>query len=283
LTSPNLRKSPARFSIPKLTYRVWKVWRRNFDVFTKTITVNFLPSLLEPILYLLAFGFGLGGFIPNVLGQPYINFIAPALVAIAIMNGSFFECTFASFVRMYFQKTFDAIVATPITVEEVVAGELLWGATRATISATLVIIVIAASGFFTPTPLITSPLFLLVPLIAFLGGLMFSAIAMCFTAAAPNIDFFNYPSFLFLTPMFFLCGTFFPLTSLNAAVQGGAMAVLPLTHIVNVSRFVIAQNVEPILGLNPQLLLPVSILWILLVTVFFFIVSINLMKKRLTS
>jgi lipooligosaccharide transport system permease protein len=277
MTNPNIRKSPARFTIPKLTYRVWKVWRRNFDVFMKTIKVNFLPSLLEPILYLLAFGFGLGGFIPNIEGQRYINFIAPALVAIAIMNGSFFECTFASFVRMYFQKTFDAIVATPVSVEEVVAGELLWGATRATINATIVLGVIAVFG------LITSPLFLLVPLIAFFGGLMFAAIAMCFTAVAPSIDFFNYPSFLFLTPMFFLSGTFFPLTSLPSAAQGVALAVLPLAHIVNVTRGVVAANVEPILGLSPQILLPISIAWVVLVTVFFFIVSINLMKKRLTS
>ncbi len=249
----------------------------------KTIKVNFLPSLLEPILYLLAFGFGLGGFIPNINGQPYINFIAPALVAIAIMNGSFFECTFASFVRMYFQKTFDAIVATPVSVEEVVAGELLWGATRATINATLVLIVIALSSFFVPVPLITSPLVLLVPVIAFFGGLMFSAMAMCFTAAAPSIDFFNYPSFLFLTPMFFLCGTFFPLTSLPSAAQVGAMAVLPLTHLVNIARAVVATSVEPILGLSPQLLLLVSVVWVALVTIFFFVVSINLMKKRLTG
>ena len=161
MTQPNIRKSPAPFSIPKLSYRVWTVWRRNFDVFIKTIKVNFLPSLFEPILYLAAFGFALGGFIPNLNGQPYINFMAPALVAIAIMNGSFFECTFASFVRMYFQKTFDAIVATPVSVEEVVAGELLWGATRSTINATIVLGVIVGAGFFTPTPLVTSPLFIL--------------------------------------------------------------------------------------------------------------------------
>ena len=277
MTNPNIRKSPARFTIPKLTYRVWKVWQRNFDVFMKTIKVNFLPSLLEPILYLLAFGFGLGGFISNIGGQPYINFIAPALVAIAIMNGSFFECTFASFVRMYFQKTFDAIVATPVSVEEVVAGELLWGATRATINATIVLGVIAVFG------LITSPLFLLVPLIAFFGGLMFAAIAMCFTAIAPSIDFFNYPQFLFLTPMFFLSGTFFPLTSLPSAAQAVALAVLPLTHIVNITRGVIAGNTEAILGLSPQMLLPISIAWTVIVTIFFFIVSINLMKKRLTG
>ena len=273
----SIRKSPARFTIPKLTYRVWKVWHRNFDVFTKTIKVNFLPSLLEPILYLLAFGFGLGGFIPSIQGQSYIAFIAPALVAISVMNGSFFECTFASFVRMYFQKTFDAIVATPVSVEEVVAGELLWGATRATINTTIVLAVVAAFG------LVSSPLFLLVIPLAFFGGLMFASMAMCFTSAAPNIDFFNFPSFLFLTPMFFLCGTFFPLTSLPIAAQGIATAVLPLTHVVNITRGLVTGHLEPILGLSPAVLIAVSFVWIIAVTIFFFILSINLMKKRLTS
>jgi len=277
MTSSNLRKSPARFAIPKLTYRVWLVWRRNFDVFTKTIAVNFLPSLLEPILYLLAFGFGLGGFIPSIQGQSYLSFIAPALFAISIMNGSFFECTFASFVRMYFQKTFDAIVATPVSVEEVVAGELLWGATRATINTSIVLAVVAAFG------LISSPLFLLVIPLAFFGGLMFASIAMCFTSVAPNIDFFNFPSFLFLTPMFFLCGTFFPLTSLPVAAQGTALTILPLTHVVNITRGLISGKLEPILGLSPATLILVSLTWIIAVTIFFFILSINLMKKRLTS
>jgi lipooligosaccharide transport system permease protein len=277
MSNPNIRKSPARFAIPKLSYRVWKVWHRNFDVFTKTIKVNFLPSLLEPILYLLAFGFGLGGFIPSIQGQSYIAFIAPALVAISVMNGSFFECTFASFVRMYFQKTFDAIVTTPVSVEEVVAGELLWGATRATINTSIVLAVVAVFG------LVSSPLFLLVIPLAFFGGLMFASIAMCFTSLAPNIDFFNFPSFLFLTPMFFLCGTFFPLTSLPSAVQGVAMAVLPLTHVVNLTRGLVSGHLESILGLNPTALIAISFVWIIGVTVFFFILSINLMKKRLTS
>jgi lipooligosaccharide transport system permease protein len=283
MSEPHLRKSPAHFSIPKLSYRVWKVWHRNLDVFMKTIKVNFLPSLLEPIIYLLAFGLGLGGFIPSINGQPYVNFLAPALVAIAIMNGSFFECTFGSFVRMYYQKTFDAIVATPVSVEEVVAGELLWGATRATINAVIVLVVIAIASLFTTPPLITSAFALLVPLIAFFGGLLFSAIAMCFTAAAPNVDFFNYPTFLFITPMLFLCGTFFPLASLPIAAQGVAMSVLPLTYVVTITRASVTASVEPILGLSGSLLLGISIAFLLLVTVLFFILSINLMKKRLTS
>ncbi len=279
MTSPSIRKSPAPFSIPKLTYRVWKVWRRNLDVFTKTLTVNFLPSLIEPILYLLAFGFGFGGLIPNIPGG-YMRYLAPALVGISVMNGSFFECTFGSFVRMYFQKTFDAVVATPINIEEVVGGELLWGATRATISSTIVLAVVAAFG------LISSPLFLLVIPLAFFGGLMFSSIAMCFTAAAPNIDFFNFPTFLFLTPMFLLSGTFFPLTSLPSSVQSTisifALAVLPLTHVVNISREFVSFNVDHVLGLSTQMILIISFVWIITVTTFFFILSINLMKKRLT-
>ncbi|MGE5556193.1 MAG: ABC transporter permease [Methanocella sp.] len=283
MTQVNLRKSPAPFTFPQLTYRVWKVWRRNLDVFLKTVKVNFFPSLIEPILYLGAFGFGLGGLIPSVAGQPYVNFIAPALIAVAIMNGSFFECTYASFVRMYFQKTFDAIVATPVSVEEVVAGELLWGATRATINSTIVLIVIAAASLFAPIPLISSPLFLLVPLIAFFGGLLFSAIAMCFTAAAPNIDFFNYPVFLFVTPMLFLSGTFFPLTLLPEAAQGLALAVLPLAHLVNVTRGAVGGVIEPILGLSVEALLAISIIWLVAATVLFFVLSINLVKKRLTS
>ena len=277
MTASSIRKSPARFTLPKLTYRVWKVWQRNYDVFTKTATVNFLPSLLEPILYLLAFGLGLGSFIPSIHGESYIKFIAPALIAIAIMTGAFYECTFGSFVRMYYQKTFDAIIATPISVEEVVAGELLWGATRATINATIVLAVISIFG------LISSPLFLLVLPLSFFGGLMFASMAMCFTAAAPNIDFFNFPSFLFVTPMLFLCDTFFPLTSLPKAAQGVAMAILPLTHIVNVTRIVVSGRVEPILGLNLTMLLLISLIWIIVVSALFFILSINLMKKRLIT
>ena len=281
MTEVKLRRSPAKFSIPKISSNVWKVWRRNAEVFTKTVGVNFFPSMLEPVLYLFAFGIGLGGFISEINGSSYINFIAPALVAISLMNGAFFECTYGSFVRMYFQKTFDAIVATPISIEEVVAGELLWGATRGTINCTIVLAVIGVAGFFTSQPLISSPLFLLMPVVAFFSGLMLASIAMCFTAVSPNIDFFNYPIFLFVTPMLFLSGTFFPLSSLPSAVQGLALTVLPLTHIVNLTRGALTGSTEIIFGLNTQILIPLSLLWIALIATVFFILSINLMKKRL--
>jgi lipooligosaccharide transport system permease protein len=268
--------SKSGFRMPTLTYRVWKVWRRNFDVFTKTIQVNFLPPLLEPILYLVALGVGLGGFIAGgIEGFSYMKFIAPALIAIGIMYGSFFECTYSSFVRMYFQKTFDAIIATPVSVEEVIAGELVWGASRATINSTIVLAVVAAFG------LVSSPLFILVPVLAFFGGLMFAALGMCFTALARDIDFFNYPSFLLITPMFLLSGTFFPLSSLPSPVQMAAVAVLPLTHVANLTRGLVLGRIDTLLGLSTEGTLLLSIAWISAVTVIFFILSINLMKKKL--
>ena len=255
------------FKLPELTYRVWKVWQRDFDVFMKTWKVNFFPPLLEPIFYLVAMGYGLGSFVQPIEGLPYIQFIAPALISISIMYSSFFECTYGSFVRMYFQKTFDAIIATPISIEEVIAGELLWGATRSIVSSTIVLAVVAAFG------LISTPLFILIPLVAFLGGLMFSSMAMVFTSLAPSIDFFNYPGFLFITPMFLLSGTFFPLTSLPPFMQIFAKAFLPLTHVVDLSRGLIIGNLESSLL--------ISLVWIAAVTPIFFVLSINLMKRKL--
>jgi lipooligosaccharide transport system permease protein len=255
------------FKLPKLTYRIWKVWQRDFDVFMKTWKVNFFPPLLEPIFFLVAMGYGLGSFVQPIQGLSYIQFIAPALVSISIMYSSFFECTYGSFVRMYYQKTFDAIIATPISIEEVIAGELLWGATRSLISSIIVLGVVGAFG------LISSPLFILILLVAFLGGLMFSTIAMVFTSLAPSIDFFNYPAFLFITPMFLLSGTFFPLTSLPPFMQVFAKAFLPLTHVVNLTRSLIIGNLETSLL--------ISLVWIAAVTPVFFVLSINLMKRRL--
>jgi lipooligosaccharide transport system permease protein len=168
---------------------------------------------------------------------------------------------------MYFQKTFDAIIATPVSIEEVIAGELVWGATRSLISSSIVLGVVAAFG------LVTSPLFLLIPLVAFLTGLMFSAIAMCFTSLAPNIDFFNYPAFLLITPMFLLSGTFFPLTDLPGFIQIFAKAFLPLTHAVSLTRALTIGNLESSLL--------ISLIWIAAATPVFFILSINLMKRKL--
>jgi lipooligosaccharide transport system permease protein len=192
----NLTHLKIYFKKPDVSYRVWKVWLRNKDAFMKTIKVNFIVPFLEPIFYLLALGFGLGFYIGEVNDVSYPVFIAPALICISMMYSAFFECTYGSFVRMYYQKTFDAIISTPLNIDEVIFGEILWGSTRSVINASIMLLVVSAFK------LVKLPDSIFIIPLAFIIGLAFSSLGMCFTAVSPTIDSFNYPIFLFITPMF---------------------------------------------------------------------------------
>jgi lipooligosaccharide transport system permease protein len=218
---------------PPLSLRFIRVWQRNLTVYRQSWQVSFIPPLLEPLLYLLAFGLGLSGLVGNIryLKEEisYVRFIAPALIAITIMNSAFFENTYGSFVRMYYQKTFDAMMATPLTVEEIITGEIIWGATKAVIATVIMMAVISCFG------LIVYPSGLLLIPFAFLGGLAFGAAGMVFTAIVPSIELFNLPVFLFITPMFLFGGTFFPVENLPLWAQRTA-GMLPLTHVVDIAR-----------------------------------------------
>jgi lipooligosaccharide transport system permease protein len=218
---------------PPLSRRFIRVWQRNLTVYRQSWQISFIPPLLEPLFYLLAFGLGLSTLVGNIrYGQEeisYTRFIAPALVAITVMNSSFFENTYGSFVRMYYQKTFDAMMATPLTVEEIITGEIIWGATKAVIATAIMMTVISCFG------LIRYPEGLLLLPLAFLGGLAFGAAGMVCTALVPSIDLFNLPVFLFITPMFLFAGTFFPVANLPLWAQRTAQ-LLPLTHLVDLAR-----------------------------------------------
>jgi lipooligosaccharide transport system permease protein len=258
---------PHILSVPPVTRRAIKVWHRNFVVFRKTWHVNFFPPLVEALLYLFAIGMGIGSYISEIEGIPYVTFIAPAILTIAVMNSAFFECTYGSYVRMYYQKSFDAMIATPLSIEDVIAGELLWGATRSVIYVMIMLPVLAAFN------VISLPLALLSIPLAFLGGLMFAGIGMCFTAITPGIDTLNYPAFLFITPMTLFSGTFFPLTILPLVLQYFALAFLPLTHLVAVRRMFTQAAVTPVLFLH--------LAWIVMVTILCCIAAINMMHRRL--
>jgi len=217
----------------RISMRFIRVWQRDLKVYRKTWRINFLPPLLEPLLYVVAFGRGLGSMVGSVIYQnneiSYVSFIAPALIAITIMNNAFFENTYASFVRMYYQKTFDSMMATPLTLEEIIAGEIFWGATKS------VIATIIMSGILSIFNLIRFPSGLLLIPLAFLGGIAFGSVGMFFTGIIPNIETFNIPVFLFITPMFLFSETFFPLTTLPGWAQQFSR-VLPLTHLVQAGR-----------------------------------------------
>ncbi len=216
-----------------LPFRSFKVWYRNFLVYRRVWKIDFLLPLLEPIFYLLAFGLGLGGMIKTIRygGEEvsYVRFIAPALLSINMMSAAFFENTYASFVRMYYQKTYDAMLATPLSLEDVITGEILWGATKSLLGTSIMLGVISAFG------LIGYPGGLLIIPLSFFGGLVFGAMGMFFTAVLPTIDMFNLPVFLIVTPMFLFGDTFFPVTNLPLWAQK-VSAVFPLTHLTRLSR-----------------------------------------------
>jgi lipooligosaccharide transport system permease protein len=253
-----------------LSKRFIRVWQRNFRVYQKTWKISFVPPLLEPLFYLAAFGVGLGGMIGALSyggkTTQYTAYIAPALIAINIMQSSFFENTFGSFVRMYYQKTFDAMLATPLTIEEIITGEILWGATKSVIGTALMMIIITFFG------LLQFPHALLLLPVAFLGGLAFACAGMVCTSIVPTIETLNLPIFLFITPMFLFSGTFFPLDNLPAWAQIVAK-ILPLTHLVELCRaFALGR-----LNLSNVFSIAYLVAWI----VIFFPVAVTGMRRRL--
>jgi lipooligosaccharide transport system permease protein len=217
----------------RVSKRFIRVWQRNLTVYQKIWKVVLVPPILEPIFYLVAFGVGLSVLVGAIHYRgsdvSYVAFIAPALLAINIMQNAFFENTYASFVRMYFQKTFDAMMATPLSLEEVITAEIIWGATKAVIATAIMQGVVSLFG------LIKYPEGLLIIPLAFLGGIAFGAIGMFFTSMVKTIEMFNLPIFLFVTPMFVFSGTFFPLENLPLWAQKLAM-LFPLTHLVKLTR-----------------------------------------------
>jgi lipooligosaccharide transport system permease protein len=258
--------------VRNISLRFMRVWNRNLVVYKKIWLVNFLVPLLEPLLYLTAFGIGLGSFIGQVPYDgrelPYVMFITPALLSITIMYNSFFESTYTSFVRMYYQKTFDAMMATPLSLEDIIAGEIVWGATKAVIATAIMLFVVSMFG------LVEYPHGLLILPLSFLGGMAFATVGMVFTGIVTSIDMFNLPIFLFITPMFLFSGTFFPTETLPGWAQV-ISDTLPLTHLVNLCRSLTLG------GIHPQMIW--AVLYLLLLTVVLFPVALMVMRRRLIN
>jgi len=250
------------------SWRFIRVWQRNRDVFFRLWHAEAPGFIAEPIIILLAMGLGLGAYVGLVDGQRYIEFIVPGLIAGYAMFSANFECTYGSFFRMEYQKTFDAIIATPLNIEDVTAGEIFWGATRSVLTGSVMLAV--ASAF----QLVHSPWALLIPIICFLEGILFSAIALFFTSIVPSIYSFNYYYSLFITPMFFFSGVFFPLSSFPEIVRTLSWAV-PLTPVVYITRAVIGGEFQP--GLLGALAL------IVVLIVLFFSISLVTMRRRLAT
>jgi lipooligosaccharide transport system permease protein len=252
------------------SWRFLRVWERNLVVYQKIWKVNFITPLLEPLFYIMAFGLGFSGLIGTVryagLALSYTAFIAPALIATAVMWNAFFETTYGSFVRMYYQKTFDGMLSTPLSLEEIIIAEIVWSATKAVGAAAVMLLVLGVLGY------VRFPLGLLLIPVALLGGLAFGAVGMFFTGIVPTIDMFNLPIFLFVTPMFLFSGTFFPISNLPLWAQPVAL-VFPLYHLTELARcFSLgARETPPVL----------SILYLLLFFMIFAVLALRAMRRRL--
>ncbi len=267
-TATRPRSTPL-FRIPDVRLgSAWHLWQRNASIYRKTYKINILPNFFEPFFYLLAMGLGLGAYLTRIEGVEYIDFIAPGLAATAAMFGTSFEVTFNCFVKMQFGKIYDAAMATPLTIEDVGLGELLWGTTRALIYGQVFVLIAATFG------VVHTSLVILSPVAITLIGLMFSVIGLTFTAIIPLIDLFTYYWTLFITPMFLFSGIFFPIEGLPRWAEILAW-FMPLHHGVNLMRAI------TLTGDVRAAILAAS--WIAILTAALFVLPLNLLRRRLVK
>lgn len=231
------------YAWPRLTARWLPVWRRNFRVWVKLAGPAMLGNFGEPLLYLLALGYGLGTFVGTMDGIPYIQFLAAGIVCSSAMTTATFEGLYSAYTRMAVQKTWDGMLATPLTLDDIVVGEVVWAGTKAMISAGAILVVAALLGAVHDANALW-----IVP-VTFLTGICFGAMALVITAFSRSYDFFLYYFTLLITPMMLFSGVFFPLAGMPTAIQNLALA-LPLAHTVTVIRPLMTGHAPPALLLD---------------------------------
>lgn len=227
--------SPYSYAVLSRNLRVWRTY----------IWASLIGNLGEPLLYLVAIGYGIGALLgpQGILGVPYDVYLAPGILVSTAMYTAVFECTFGSFTRMKPQKTFDAILATPVTPMELAVGEVITAAVKSGLGALIVLLVIAAFG------LVPSMLAILCVPLGFVVGFSFGALGLTVSALSPDYSFFNYFFTLVIAPMFLLSGIFFPVETLPPwAIY--LSHLFPLTHAVRIARAVTFGVPDPSLLLH---------------------------------
>jgi lipooligosaccharide transport system permease protein len=216
-------------SLPAFSLRHLHVWRRNSLVWRKLAIPSMLGNLADPMLYMLGLGYGLGAMLGEMEGMPYIAFLAAGTVCSSAMMSASFEAMYSGFSRMHVQKTWDAIMNAPVTLDDVVLGETVWAASKSFLSGMAVLLVAWVLG------LTHSALALWAIPVVFLTGLAFAGMGLVMTALSPSYDFFMYYFTLVITPMMLVCGVFFPVSQLPEPLQA-VTQLLPLTHAVELVR-----------------------------------------------
>ena len=235
------------YAPPLLSDRFVPVWRRNLLVWKKLAIASVLGNIADPLLYMLALGYGIGALVGDVGGMPYIAFIGTGMVCQSAMFTASFEGMYSAFSRMHVQRTWDAIINAPISLDDVVMAEWIWAASKSIISTAAILLVIIALGFgHTWLALWILPL-------GFLVGLCFGAFGLVMTSLAPGYDFFTYFFTLVLTPMLLLSGVYFPVDQMPAWLAS-ISDVLPLKHAIDIARPLMLGRVPDDLGLHVAVL-----------------------------
>jgi lipooligosaccharide transport system permease protein len=245
-----------------------RVWRRDLRVFSKIWRGALLPLFFDPLFYLVALGFGLGTYLATINGVPYREFIAPGLCGSAVMWAASFEVAWNAYFKMEESRLYDSVLATPVEVEDLVLGEVLWAGTRAVIYGSTFLVVITLFGLVQSWWAIAMPPFLL------LGGLCFATIGLAYTSLIPKMDYFTFYFTLFVTPMFLFGGIFFPYDRLPDWAQIVAWFT-PLYHLVAIARDLATSPDAPTVAANAA--------WLGVVTLVAFAVPVQGMRRRLVA
>ncbi len=254
------------WKLPELSLRFTTVWQRNLLVWKKLALASVLGNIADPLLYMLALGYGIGAFVPEVGGMKYIAFIGTGMVCQSAMFTSSFEAMYSAFSRMHVQRTWEAIINAPLSLDDVVFAEWIWAASKAVVSTAAILAVIMALGFGHSWHVLW-----IIPL-GFLVGLTFGAFGLVMNSLAPSYDFFTYFFTLVLTPMLLLSGVFFPVDQMPAALQDVA-AFLPLKHAIDLARPLLMGNVPSNIALH------IAVLLVYAVAAYF--VALLLTRRRL--
>ncbi len=228
---------------PTTFNRIFSVWFRHYRVYTKSLISNGLPPFLEPLIFLAGIGLGMNRYIDQMAGIPYTTFLATGLPITAAMFTSAFELTYGTFIRLEFDRVYDGMLASPLSVKDMMLGEILWAGTKGLFFSFAVTIVVTAFGF------IPLPWSLFTPVIGFLTGIMFATFSLLITTFVKNINHFNFYFTGFLSPMFFFSGVVFPIENLPPFLRIIA-EFFPLTHVVRPTRALCLGDFSPALSLD---------------------------------
>jgi lipooligosaccharide transport system permease protein len=230
---PDVARPPSVWRLPQVSWRFWPVFLRNLLVWRKLAIPSLVGNIAEPLMWLVAFGYGMGALVGQVkLGDqtvPYIVFLASGSICMSAMNAASFEALYSAFSRMHVQKTWDGIMNAPVSLDDIVFAEMLWAGFKSLFTVTAILGVMLALGIsHSPYLLLAWPMLALV-------GIAFACVALIFNALAKGYDFFTYYFTLFLTPAMFLSGVFFPRDQLPGPLKW-VSDVLPLTNAVELIR-----------------------------------------------